>query len=284
MYLELKENIPHGTKECPYDQYFMHNAPHAFQIPVHWHDELEIIYIKQGTLKISIDEQLYNAVPGSVYFVNPKELHLMGTEDLNAAYYTLLFPLEFISFQSDDQLETTLLHPLRNGSLQFSHEIHDTSRNKKAAAILEQVIARHPCHNIARHLQIRCLLLQLLVMLLEDETFFRKVEHGTPTTFQRELLIFIQSHYSEPLSLAMLAKHFHLSEKYISRYFKEHFHISLIQYLNHQRLIQAKKLLETTELPVTEIALCCGFNNVSYFIRTFKKAYGMSPLRYRRKR
>lgn len=284
MYLELKENVPHGTKECPYVQYFIHNIPHAFQIPVHWHDEFEIIYIKQGHLKISIDEQLYYAVPGSVYFVNPKELHLMESEESNVAYYTLLFPLEFISFQSDDLLETTFLHLLRNGTLQFSHEIHDQSKSRQTAAILEQIISLHPCMDITSQLQIRCMLLQLLVVLLDKKDFFHKIDQGAPTTFQRELLIFINEHYTEPLSLAVLADHFHLSEKYISRYFKEHFHISLIQYLNHQRLVQSKKLLETTELPVTEIALCCGFNNISYFIRTFKKAYGLSPLRYRRKR
>ena len=45
MYRELKENKPHGTKEYSYTQYFMHDPKGAFHIPVHWHDEVEIIYI-----------------------------------------------------------------------------------------------------------------------------------------------------------------------------------------------------------------------------------------------
>ena len=55
MYLELKENIPHGTKAYPYTQYHIHKMNTSFQVPVHWHDELEIIYILKGVLKVSIN-------------------------------------------------------------------------------------------------------------------------------------------------------------------------------------------------------------------------------------
>ena len=45
MYFELKENKPHGTKDDPFSTYHIENAGRSFQIPVHWHDELEIIYV-----------------------------------------------------------------------------------------------------------------------------------------------------------------------------------------------------------------------------------------------
>lgn len=47
MYFELKENKPHGTPDHPFSLYHIQNVSHAFQIPVHWHDELEIIYVKR---------------------------------------------------------------------------------------------------------------------------------------------------------------------------------------------------------------------------------------------
>jgi len=47
MYAELKENHPHGTREYPFCEYHMRYWPHAFQIPVHWHDEVEIIYVRK---------------------------------------------------------------------------------------------------------------------------------------------------------------------------------------------------------------------------------------------
>ena len=48
MYFELKENKPHGTKDDPFSTYHIKNEGRSFQIPVHWHDELEIIYVKSG--------------------------------------------------------------------------------------------------------------------------------------------------------------------------------------------------------------------------------------------
>ena len=64
MYLELKENRPHGTKAYPYDQSYIHKISHTFQFPVHWHHEFEIIYIAQGSLDISISKQLYQGTSG----------------------------------------------------------------------------------------------------------------------------------------------------------------------------------------------------------------------------
>ena len=130
MYPELKENRPHGTDNYPYTQYHMHNIFHAFQIPVHWHDELEVIYTKKGPLNLLIDGKEYTAEDGSVYFVAPGQLHLMGSAAGDVDYYTLLFPLEFISFQSDDSLERELFFPLRNHTLSFPCKLpedHDTA-------------------------------------------------------------------------------------------------------------------------------------------------------------
>ena len=99
---------------------------------------------------------------------------------------------------------------------------------------------------------------------------------------EKEMISYIQENFANEISLKEFGAQFHLSEKYISRYFKEHFHITLSQYVNHLRLEHARQLLQDTQLPVTEVALRSGYPNVSYFIRSFKKMYGVSPLRYRK--
>ena len=71
-------------------------------------------------------------------------------------------------------------------------------------------------------------------------------------------------------------------EKYVSQYFKEHFHITLSKYVTYLRLEHAKQLLQNLDIPVTEVAMLSGYQNVSYFIRSFKKTYGVSPLKYRK--
>lgn len=281
MILELKENTPHGTKEYPYDQYFIHNVKQFFQFPVHWHDELEIIYIKQGTLQLSINGLDYTGNAGSIFLVNPRELHLMGSSDLSIAYYTLLFPLEFISFQSMDDLETTLLQPLRSGQLVFEHKLPDALLSDRLCPILDQIIAVNQENSPMKQIKTRILLLQFFLQIVEYPSQI-VLSSGSRADTQKAMLIYIQQHYTERITLHDLANHFHLSEKYISRYFKEHFYLTFSDYVNHLRLTHAKKLLETTELSITEVALRSGFLNVSYFIRTFKTCYGKPPLKYRK--
>lgn len=286
MILELKENTPHGTKDYPYDQYFIHRPPHAFQFPVHWHEEFEIIYIKQGTLQITIDNKNYTGQAGSIFLVNPRELHFMGSSDMSVAYFTLLFPLEFISFQSMDHLETTLFQPLRSGQLLFSHTIPNGTLTHALTCILDEITLinrkNHRTESPNRQLETRILLLQFFLQIIEHGSLIAPSVPGKQSDMQRELLAYIEDHYTEKITLQDLAARFHLSEKYVSRYFKEHFHLTFSDYVNHLRLSHAKKLLETTELSVTQVALDSGYPNVSYFIRTFKESYEYSPLKYRK--
>ena len=180
MYPELKENRPHGTDNYPYTQYHMHNIFHAFQIPVHWHDELEVIYTKKGPLNLLIDGKEYTAEDGSVYFVAPGQLHLMGSAAGDVDYYTLLFPLEFISFQSDDSLERELFFPLRNHTLSFPCKLpedHDTAA--KASVLLDQIInansdriAANQKSGYQNQLGTRILLLKLVLLIAEQNLFY----------------------------------------------------------------------------------------------------------------
>ena len=281
MYRELKENKPHGTKAYPYTQYFIHNPRKAFHVPVHWHDEVEIIYIKKGELRISIQEQMYHAKAGDLFFVNSGELHFMESEDLGVEYYTILFPLEFISFQSEDDLEQEILLPLRQKQLLFPTILVGDSKEEMVQWV-EQLILVNEEKERTYSLQTRIILLEMIAFLMKADAF-AVLNHGTSTNLQRDMIAYVQAHYAEKITLAMLADEFHLSEKYISWYFKEHFSISFMRYVLHLRMSKAKDLLVTTEVPVTEIALSCGYPSVNLFIRNFKEIYGETPLQYRKK-
>lgn len=280
MILELKENKPHGTREYPYDQYYIHRVKRVFQIPVHWHDELEIIYIRQGELYVTIEDEDYIGTEGDIFLVNPRELHLMGSMDLTVAYYTLLFPMEFVSFQTMDDLESEVLQPIRSGKLLFTHKIAQ-GRQPQLRRFLDEIISVNDANESLKQLRTRILLLQFMQTLMEAHMLVSSTT-ANRTNIQKEMLAYIQDHYREKITLQSLSGEFHLSEKYLSRYFKEHFYLTFTGYVNHLRLTCAKKLLETTDLPVTEIALRSGFSSDSYFIRTFKSCYGSSPLKYRK--
>lgn len=281
MYRELKENKPHGTKSYPYTQYFMHTPRKAFHIPVHWHDEVEIIYIKKGRITISIQEEVFHAASGDLFFVNTGELHFMESDDMTVEYYTLLFPFEFISFQSEDALEEDVLLPLRQKKMLFPIQIENHNTKDEITKVIRNVIEVNEKRNAGYQLRTRILLLELLEGLLKEKCL-KQASYVNTTGMQRDLITYIQKHYTEKISLSMLAQEFHLSEKYISWYFKEHFAISFTQYVSHLRMTRAKDLLTTTELSITEVALSCGYPSVNLFIRNFKEVHHVTPLQYRK--
>ena len=86
MNMELRENTPHGTKEYPYAQYHIRRGQNALHFPVHWHDKAEIIYIKEGSLRITVSEPEYLGSAGSVHIVNPRRLHYMSAPGAPISY------------------------------------------------------------------------------------------------------------------------------------------------------------------------------------------------------
>lgn len=274
MYLDLYEKKKHGTIEYPFQVYHIQNPRRTFMVPVHWHHEFEIIYIKKGNINISISGEDYIGTDNSIFFVNSGELHFISTSTRDIDYYNFIFPLDFISFKSNDVIESNFFGPLKNGTLHLIHTTLDTE-----ALDICNLISETESTSYIDQFKIRILLLSLFQFAVNNNLLSSKA--STFDTIEREMLTFIQQNYIYGISLKELSTHFHMSEKYISRYFKEHFKIPLTQYVNHLKLNKAKSLLKSTSLSITDIALQCGFQNVSYFIRTYKSTYGISPLQYR---
>ena len=282
MYFELKENKPHGTKDDPFSTYHIENAGRSFQIPVHWHDEFEIIYVRSGFLTVSISGESYIGKTGEAFVVSPGNLHLMGSQTGTVDYYTFLFPLKYISFRTDDMLDEKLLEPLNSGHLMICPRVKDTAKE-----LCEQLVDIYMAKKdeseskITTQVGTKIILLQFILemwkkgFVIENDTSGRNI-------VEKEMVSYIQQNFTGKISLREFGEQFHLSEKYISRYFKEHFHITLSQYVTYLRLEHAKQLLQDTDIPVTDVAMQSGYQNVSYFIRSFQKAYAVSPLKYRK--
>ena len=283
MYFELKENKPHGTKDDPFSTYHIKNEERSFQIPAHWHDELEIIYVKSGILTVNISGENYLGNPGDSFVVSPGILHFMGSQTGDVDYFTFLFPLKYISFWTEDMLDEKLLAPLRNGHLMIDPEIRDTAKDlcEQLAEIYMAKIAKKES-GITAQIKIKIILLQFLLRMWEKGFVIENDKSGR-NTVEKEMILYIQQSFAGEISLKEFGEQFHLSEKYVSRYFKEHFHITLSKYVTYLRLEHAKQLLQNTDIPVTEVAMQSGYQNVSYFIRSFKKTYGVAPLKYRKK-
>ena len=93
---------------------------------------------------------------------------------------------------------------------------------------------------------------------------------------------FLQEHLAEEISLSVLAEQFHLSAQYISQLFKSEIGVNFLAYLTNIRMEQAKKLLLTTPLSITEISERSGYRDYRVFTKAFKKSEGITPSQYRR--
>lgn len=93
---------------------------------------------------------------------------------------------------------------------------------------------------------------------------------------------YLQQHLAEEVSLGVLAEEFHLSAQYISQLFKSDIGVNFLAYLTNIRIEQAKKLLLSTALPITDVAERCGYADYRVFTKAFKKAEGSTPSQFRR--
>ena len=112
---------------------------------------------------------------------------------------------------------------------------------------------------------------------------------GAPVTFNRDksldkvkqIVSYIESHYTEPITVQSTADYLGFSESHFMKFFKQHLHTTFTSYLNGYRLTIAARLLLTEDDSILSISERTGFNNLSYFNRLFKKEYQMSPRAYR---
>ena len=219
MYFELKENKPHGTKDDPFSTYHIENAGRSFQIPVHWHDEFEIIYVRSGFLTVSISGESYIGKTGDAFVVSPGNLHLMGSQTGTVDYYTFLFPLKYISFRTDDMLDEKLLEPLNSGHLMICPRVKDTAKE-----LCEQLIEIYEAKKdeseskITTQVRTKIILLQFILEMWKKGFVIENDTSGR-NTVEKEMVSYIQQNFTGKISLREFGEQFHLSEKYISRYF-----------------------------------------------------------------
>ena len=103
-------------------------------------------------------------------------------------------------------------------------------------------------------------------------------------TYTEKACSFINAHYKEQISLEDIAKHVMINKNYLIRLFKKELNTTPNNYMTETRLYHSQLLLLQSDYTVKNIALSCGFNTPSYFIKLFRNKYGDTPEDYRKKR
>lgn len=99
----------------------------------------------------------------------------------------------------------------------------------------------------------------------------------------KNVVSFIDLHYTDNITVDSISAVFSVNRSYLCRIFKEETRLSPKEYITRCRMETARKLLLESELPISEIAIVCGYNSFSSFFKTFQAFYNSSPKSYRKK-
>lgn len=285
----LKENNSHGTPMFPLQVYTHQDKNGFYSVTAHWHDELEFLYIEEGTLHGIIAGVPYEMNAGEFYFINSGELHELQAHD-HSLHHAIVFDSKFLNFDVYDACQHNFIQPVTQQKLLFPNHISAVLSMDE----LEEL--RKSYFNIIQnyHHSKQCSLLKIKISLLQilELCFRTEILKQNDTTRKqlasinqlKNVLDFIHSHYPEHISLKELADIACMSPTYFCRYFRQEIGKTPFAFLNEYRIKKAAILLDDSSLSVSDIAIDCGFDNISYFIRKFKEYHGITPKKYRNQR
>ena len=163
---KLKEAAIHGSKEYPVAVYDLQNIGPSFHVSLHWHKELEIIYVYEGPLYVTIDKQDYIGEKGDIFIVNPKEIHKMHVQDNFVRYGTLLFSPESLLFHETDEITRKYLQPLCVGDVIFNRTIDNDELEQTLFSFITKIVQLNREKVPAYRLGTKALLLEIIFLIL----------------------------------------------------------------------------------------------------------------------
>lgn len=284
-YERYRERKLHERAGFAYDTYLC-TIPQDFdRVPPHWHEQMEVIYVKRGSGAVSLNFERLPVVAGSIVVVCPGQIHAIeGDPGVRMEYENIIFSLSALdSAAEEDWCRTNVLVPLRRGTLGIPNPLSPGSElHQEAARALDRADAASSERAAGNSLLVRSAMLLFLHALYVHAR--RDEPVGPDMAIERLRPVFdeVRLHYDRPLDVAGAARLSGYSKAHFMRIFKQETGQTFVGYLSDYRLSEAESLLRRTNESVTTVARGCGFDNLSYFTRRFRAKYGMPPSAYRK--
>lgn len=276
-----KELQPHGTIEFPCAAYASrHTDAPGDTIPWHWHEELEVIFVAAGTLKLQIPGGEYLLQEGSLVVLNSNVLHSLSGHPAGALRSMVFSPF-LITGGADTVFYKNYVRALLacpDFSVWQAEPGPDVKRFSAAFSAMET-------DAFAYEFTVRENLSQLLLHCyaqLLPRLSAQKPAKSADTVRIEQMLQYMQASYAEPIALADIAQAAGLSERECLRCFRRTIGDSPVQYLLKYRLMQGAALLRASPAAsIAEVSAACGFDSPSYFSKQFRRFYQRPPREYR---
>ena len=245
----------------------------------HWHEQIEILYFKSGSAIIECNSNPIYVKAGELLIINSNELHrgICLSENLN--YYCIILDTSILYSKTIDICDTKYITPIVQNYIVFKNKIAD---DKAVTACIDAFIKEYNEKKLGFELALKCYLYQFFTLLLRNYLACTM----TPLNYNKRtknfeifnpILQHIENHFNEDLTVSMLSRMANMSKYYFCHSFKELTGKTFTEYLNIIRINKSELMLKSTNMNVTEVAAACGYNNLNYFSRLYKKYKSIPP-------
>lgn len=274
----MKQKHEHGTHLFPFELYNQLEKKGRMVCYLHWHEEVEWLYVYVGSISVYIDGEEHIVEQGHMIVIESHLLHyIIAREDCH--YFTCVFHKNILKFELEDLTTRQFIMPYINNKLIIKNPIK--INKTKVEKIFLKIVDVYNKQRIGYQLDIRIHLLVLFHSFIENQLVVENTYTKHKLESIEKLLNYIKNHYSEKITSQMLAEYVNYNHQYFSRFFKENTGYAPIEYINKYRIdIACEKLLDESK-SILDISIECGFDSCSYFIKKFKEYKKTSPRQYR---
>lgn len=236
----------------------------------HYHSSFEIYYLKSGVCNYFIDNRSYEIKEGDLVLIPEGVIHKTNYPCVPHTRMLINCSSDYVP-ESVSELIPSMTYIYRNSHITTQIEI-----------ILEKIAEEYGRDDPFRDESLRCLTFELFFLLARNTNKRTVVNAGS--VFIEDTVKYIQKNYMNEITLADMAKRHAVSAEHLSRTFKKETGFGFSEYLTLVRLQKAEYMLKNEPgKTICEISYACGFNDSNYFSDKFKKAYGFSPSRAKKK-
>lgn len=269
-----------GTEDFPF-AFFRVNKNHSrYNMVTHWHTEIELIRIIKGEFHITLNNKLYIAKAGDIFFVNSETVH--HGSPIDCIYECIVFHADYLYSEKFDCF--SFIKNILDCDCMINE--YFPLNSGKSYDALYSIFETIKLNNDIQKLRVISAFYNFFAAVYEEKLYTLNIGNNSLTNDRntvklKAVLSFIRENYDKPITLEMLSETIQKSPKYLGYFFKTMTGKTPIEYLNEYRIQKAVRKLRITDMSVTEVAFSCGFSDLSYFIKTFKKLKGVSPGKYR---
>ncbi len=251
--------------------------------PYHRHENIYEIYLYiNGKIKIYVEQNCYNMLPGNLILIRPNELHRSVIIDDDTAYERIGINISADTINALSSDNTHLMNCFSSETNKGNRIIHLSSYNlNKYINLTDEFLRYLQSDDYGCDLLAMTTLIKLLIF---TNNLFDNSSHIEHKNIMPKLVInimkYIDNHLTDKITLQDISRELHYSVNYISTKFKYHTGLTLRDYILDKRIEAAKKHLLSGK-NVSETCALSGFNDYSNFIRSFTKKTGISPGHYR---